>query len=102
MSGGLYGTTHVRIQIDGQSWLTLEAISECYECEVAWLREAYAAGLFGRGRPWAGSIALRIAVLDRVAEVLRLSRYQGLGLEAIVVLLGDDSAEDFLAGVIDA
>ena len=28
-------------------------------------------------------------VLDRVAEVVRLARYQGLGFEAIVVLLGE-------------
>ena len=31
----------VSIRIEGRSYLTLEDISSCYGCEVAWLRELY-------------------------------------------------------------
>ncbi len=85
--------TSVVIRIEGESYLSLEAISECYECEVAWLREAYDFGLLGGGRIVSGSLVLRVTVLDRVAEVVRLGRYQGIGFEAMLVLLGDDPAE---------
>jgi len=81
--------SEARIFIEGETYLTLEAIGECYECEVSWLREAYESGLLGGGRTYSGSVVLRVTVLDRVAEVIRLSRYQGLGFEAIVVLLGE-------------
>lgn len=79
----------VRILIEGESYLTLEAISECYECEPSWLLEAYEFGLLGGGRTHAGLLVLHVNVLDRVAQVVRLSRYQGLGFETIVVLLGE-------------
>jgi hypothetical protein len=83
----------VRIRIEGESYLTLEAISECYECEVAWLREAYDFGLLGGGRTYSGTLVFSITILDRVAEVVRLGRYQGLGFDAIVLLLGEVSAQ---------
>ncbi|MFN2378162.1 MAG: hypothetical protein ABR538_16645 [Candidatus Binatia bacterium] len=82
----------VRIFIDGQSYLSLEAISQCYECEITWLREAYEFGLLGGGVLHEDTLLLHVTVLDRVAEVVRLSRYQGLGFEAIVVLLGETSS----------
>jgi hypothetical protein len=80
----------MKITIAGESYLTLESISECYECEVTWLREAYEFGLFGGGRVHFGTIVLSVRVLDRVAEVIRLGRYQGLGFDAIFVMLGDE------------
>jgi hypothetical protein len=81
--------TSVAIRIDDESYLTLEAISECYECEVTWIHEAYEFGLLGGGRVYSGRVVLSVRVLDRVAQVVRLGRYQGLGFEAIFVLLGD-------------
>ena len=89
-----------RIRIDEESYLTLEAISECYECEVAWLREAYEFGLFGGGRLYLDTIVLSVTVLDRVADVVRLGRYQGIGFEALVVLLGEDPCGPVVAGVV--
>jgi hypothetical protein len=80
----------MRITIAGESYLTLESISECYECEVTWLREAYEFGLLGGGRMHFGTIVLSVRVLDRVAEVIRLGRYQGLGFDAIFLMLGDE------------
>ena len=84
----------VVIRIEGQSWVTLETISECYECEVAWVREAYAYGIFGVARPHAGTLVLRATMLDRVARAWRLSRYEGLSFDAIVVLLGEPDDEE--------
>ena len=81
--------TSVTIRIDDEAYLTLEAISECYECEVSWLREAYEFGLLGGGRIYSGTVVLSVKVLDRVAEVVRLGRYQGLSFDAIFVLLGE-------------
>ena len=92
--------TDVVIRIEGQTYLTLEAISECYECEVAWLRQVYDVGLLGGGRVHGGTLVLRVTVLDRVAEIVRLGRYQGLGLEAIVVLLGEAGDELHFVDVI--
>jgi hypothetical protein len=77
------------VRIEGQTWVTFEAISECYQCDVAWVRQAYEFGLFGRARTHAGMLVLRATVLDRVANAWRLSRYEGRSFDAIVVLLGD-------------
>lgn len=79
----------LRILIDGRTYLTLEDISDCYQCEVSFLRDAYEVGLLGGGRRFGGRLVLEVTILDRVADVVRLSRYQGLSLETIVVLLGD-------------
>jgi hypothetical protein len=77
------------IVLEGRSWITIEAISECYECDVSWVREACDYGLFGTVRAYAGTLVLRVTVLDQVARVVRLNRYEGLGFETIVALLGD-------------
>lgn len=89
--GGSGGPGDVRVvHLEGEMYLTLETIGECYECEIAWLREAYEFGLLGGGRMVYGTLVLSVTVLDRVAEVVRLGRYQGFGFETIVVLLGAD------------
>jgi hypothetical protein len=87
--------TSVTLRIDDEMYLTLEAISECYECEVRWLREAYEFGLLGGGRIHSGTLVLSVRVLDRVAEVVRLGRYQGMSFETIFVLLGDAPLRPF-------
>jgi hypothetical protein len=81
------------IRIEGQAWVTIETICECYDCDIAWVREACEFGLLGTARPHAGTVVFRATVLDRVARVVRLSRYERLGFEAIVVLLGDADDE---------
>jgi len=76
------------IRIEGEAYLSLEVISDCYECEVAWLREVYDTGVLGGGRHHEGTLVLRAVVLDRVADVVRLVRYQGLAVEEAAALLG--------------
>ena len=67
---------------------------ECYQCEVEWLQQAYDTGVFGGGRVYGGVLLLPAARLDRVAQVVRLSRYEGRALETILALLGEILDED--------
>lgn len=77
------------ITIRGELWLTLETVAECYEVETTWVREVYEHGLLGAGEPVGGSIAIAAVELDRLAQVLRLNRQQGLDLLAVMALLDD-------------
>ena len=86
--------SQVRISIEGESYLTLEAISECYACEVTWMREAYQVGLFGLGVVHGDDLLLSVRLLDRVAEVVRLGRHHGLDFEVIALLVADPLVED--------
>jgi hypothetical protein len=79
-----------RVVIEGESYITLEGIAECYQCELTWVREVYAIGLLGSGRPVEKSIALHVSVLDRVADVLRMSVHLGVDLAVVAALLEVD------------
>ena len=72
--------------IQGEVHLTLDAVADCFEVEVAWVEEVHALGLLGAGRRVEGATAVAAVLLDRVAEVLRLYRY-GIALEVVAVLL---------------
>lgn len=87
-------------RIGGETWLTLEAVADCYDCESAWLRDAWSHGLLGSGLEFEGRVLLHVAVLDRVAEVVRLGRHQGLAFEAISLLVRGDPAEAVLSAVL--
>jgi len=80
----------VRITLEGESYITLEGVAECYQCEVAWLREVYEFGLLGRGQVVQERIVIQSRMLDRVAEVIRMSIYQGVDLAAVAVFLDVD------------
>lgn len=82
--------TVTRTRIRGESYLTLETVAECYQCEVSWVRAVYAEGLLGPGVVRSGRVLVRSAVLDRVATVYRLSVHQGVPLETVSVLLGPE------------
>ncbi len=78
---------HLRVIIEGEGYLSLAAIAECYACEVEWVREVYEYGLLGRGRVVGEEILLSTCVMDRVADVVRLSVYYGVSLGALDLLL---------------
>ncbi len=82
--------TVARVVIRGESYWTLEAVAESYQCEVTWLRTVYDYGLLGRGERLEGSVAVHVRQLDRVATILRLHVYQGLELSAVRLLLETD------------
>ncbi len=75
------------LRIQGESWVTLEVVAECYDCEVAWVEEVWRAGLIGSGRRIEGGVAVRAVMLERVADVVRLHRHQGVALELVAALL---------------
>ncbi len=85
--------TQARVTIDGDLYLTLEAIAQCYRVEVAWLRRAYDAGVLGPGRQHERTVLLAARRLDRVAAVVRLSLYYSLDLEAMAALIGSEADE---------
>jgi len=78
------------LEIRGQAFVTLEGAAECYRVEARWLEEVYAEGLLGRGERVAGSIAVPVSELDRLAAILRWHRYHGLDLDALSVLFGSE------------
>jgi len=79
-----------RLVIEGEAYITLEGIADCYQCELSWVREVYEIGLLGHGRPVDDDVALHVSILDRVADVLRMSVYLGVDLTVIAALLDQD------------
>ena len=87
------------LRLEGGTWLSLGAVAECYDCEVDWLDEARRHGLLGRALHRGGEWLVHVVVLDRVAELVRLSRIEGMAFETIVVLLARQPADACLAAV---
>ena len=83
-----------QVLIDGQLYLCLEVVAECYHVEVAWLREVYALGLLGDGRPVEATIAIPVVRLDRVARIIRMHFHYGQDLASLEPLLGDEDLEE--------
>jgi len=83
-------TRQVRIVIEGETYLTLQTVAECYHCEVTWVHEVYEFGLLGSGRQVGSDIVIPARVLDRLAAIIRFSRYYGLNLAGIALALNFD------------
>ena len=82
--------TQATLYVDGELYLTLEAVAEVYAVEVVWLREVVDSGLVGAGvraQPTACIAAVR---LDHVATIVRMHRLLGLDVEAIRLALERD------------
>jgi len=75
------------ISIRGHLYLTLETVADCYRVEVEWLYEVYEMGLLGPGERVGSSTAIAASMLDRIGEILRLHRQQGINLAGIFMLL---------------
>ncbi len=78
----------VRLVIGGESYITVSAVAECYECEVAWVTEVYEAGLVGAGKQVDNELAILTRMLDRLAEIRRMYVFQGIDLVTVGALLG--------------
>ncbi len=78
---------HDAILIRGTVWVSLEAAAACYRVEVTWLEEVYAVGLLGPGEAVEGALAIEAAMLDRLGQIVRLYRQQGINIEGIARLL---------------
>ena len=81
------------VTIRGETYLTLEAVAECYECEVTWVEEIYGLGLLGSGERIEGLTAIPSRMLDRVAQLRRLCHYHGIDPTMVDLLLGEEEPE---------
>jgi hypothetical protein len=80
----------MRVVIHEETYITLETVAECYECEVEWIEQVYRLGLLGAGENVEGRTAITSRMLERVAELRRLCHYQGLDPVLVDVLFADD------------
>jgi hypothetical protein len=80
----------LRVTIRNESYLTLDAIAECYECEVEWVEVVYRLGLLGRGEDIEGHPAIPARMLDRVSVLRRLCHHHGVDPMVVELLLEDE------------
>lgn len=78
------------IYIEGELYLTLEAVAEVYSVQTAWLRRACSQGLLGPPVHHGSQLCLAAVELDRVARIVRMNTVLGLEFEAIALMLEDD------------
>ncbi len=76
--------------IAGETYLALETVAECFDCEVAWVERVYALGLLGRGEMIEGRVAIPAASLERVATVRRLCVHLDLSPELVGLWLDEE------------
>jgi hypothetical protein len=80
----------MRVTIRGETFLTLETVAECYEIELQWVERIYRLGLLGRGEDVEGHAAIASTMLERVAEILRLCRHQGVDPTLVGLFLTEE------------
>lgn len=79
--------------IRGETYLTLDVVAECYDCELAWVQQIFRLGLLGVGEDVEGLLAIPSRMLDRVAEIRRLCHYHGVDPTIVEVLLAEEAPE---------
>lgn len=75
------------VVIRGEEYVTLKTVAECYELSEAWVYEVFAFGLLGPGEIDNDETLVPVALLDRVATILRLYTVHGFDLDVIAHLL---------------
>jgi hypothetical protein len=60
-------TTIRKITIEGESYLSLYSVAECFACEPSWVEDVFAHGLLGHGHRHEGEVVILSRLLDRVA-----------------------------------
>lgn len=82
--------TRMHVVIHEETYLTLDVIAECYECEIEWIERVYAMGLLGAGEQIEGRTAIPARMLERVAQLRGLCHHQGLDPSLVDVLFVED------------
>ena len=67
-------------------FVSLVTVAECFQVEVRWVEQVYEFGLLGTGRHEDQELSIAVEQLQRVADVLRLTRH-GVNLEGIALIL---------------
>jgi hypothetical protein len=78
------------ITIRGETYIHIEDVAACYHCSAAWLLEAHDLGLLDRVEEVDGALAISAALLDRVAEIVRLHEHLGVELWGIRLALRNE------------
>ena len=78
------------LTIRGEVYLRIDDVAACYRCSTAWLLEAHELGLLDRVEDVDGALAISVALLDRVAEIVRLREHLGVELLGIRLALRGD------------
>ena len=77
-----------RVYVEGELYLSLEAVAQVFEIQVVWLRKFYQRGLLGSGVDSDRTVCIAALHLDRVATIVRLRRQLGPDVDAISHALG--------------
>ena len=75
------------VRIEGELYVTLEIVADCYRVESAWLRRVYELGLLGQGRVRDTQLVISARRLDRVARIVQLHFHHGVSLELLDAVL---------------
>jgi hypothetical protein len=81
------------LTIRGESYVTLETVADCYECEIAWVEQIFALGLLGAGESFEGLVAVPTRMLERVAAIRRLCHYHGVDPTIVELLMREETPE---------
>ena len=71
----------------GEAWVRVEAVAECYHVEVSMLSTACEQGYLTHTVDATGALAVAVREFDRVAVLVRLHVYQGVSLDAVGLFL---------------
>jgi hypothetical protein len=80
------------LEVRGEAYLSLEAAAQCFEVEVAWVREVYELGLLGEGEDTGAGLAIPAPMLDRLARVVHLAHHLEVELEWVALVLERDAS----------
>ena len=81
--------TAFRITYDGRTWIGIDAAAGLYGIEVERIELWIGEGLLPAPRVFEGHRALEASILDRIATLVRLSRFAGEDPLILRVLLDD-------------
>lgn len=72
--------------IHGETYVSLEDISEVCHVEITWVQQVYELGILGPGEHIESVTVVPASFLDRAVRVRRITLQTGLDLDAAVVL----------------
>ena len=72
---------------EGETWVTVEAVAECYRVDERLVCDACRAGLLLYTEDVAGVMAIAVHDLDKLSVLIRLHVYQGVPLESVALYL---------------
>lgn len=75
------------LQIEGKTYVTVETVAGCLQCETQWVLEVYEQGLLGEGVRRDNTVAIAARMMDRMVTIQRFNKDLGIALSAIAAVL---------------